>query len=411
MREKKIIYIVIDGLGDRPIKELKNKTPLDFANTPNMDRMAKKGFVGIHFGIYPGVSIGSGLAHILLFGLDPNTFPGRGVLEALGLNLNLKKGDLLFRINFATINNKLIVTDRRAKRNDYKVIEIINDLNKMFKESPFDEEIKIFKGKDHRGVLLIRNGDLSIVEDFDPYIEGKKAIFPNVKKCKDMRKRKILKIIDYLLKAYKFLNKHKANVERRNKGLPPVNFILVRGAGIYEGTLSFKELYGMKAATIADTPLYLGIGRFLGMDVFKIEDDKKIEKACSLLNKYDFIFIHFKKSDEFSHDGLYKEKVKYLEELDNLFSPLLDMEDVLVTITGDHATPCEMKTHSGDPVPFLIYRKDLEWNIANKFSEKECMKGVTLSTAKQLFYVTLNLANRPIIVPAYRYKDISLKFQ
>ena len=364
----RIILIILDGLGDRPIPELRYNTPLEYAHTPNMDKLAKSGVLGQHIPISEGIPVGSGLGHLKLFGYS--NYPGRGLLEAKGMNIDIKDNETAFRINFATCNSNLIVKDRRAGRNDYGMDKLVNELNKI-------NGVRFYKGAQYRGVMIVK-GD-HVVKDIDPQMSGKKIPIENA----DDEIRRIF------YEARKIMIKSKVNEERKKKGLLPANCILIRGASKYIEETPFQNKYGLKAVGVASLPLYLGVARHVGMDVVEMTDE---EKMRILDEDYDFYFIHFKNTDSYGENGDYKSKYKYIEKIDKL---LKFKDNDLVIITGDHSTPCEYKSHSGDPVPILISGPGVRIDSSKKFGERECQKGgLGKIKTENLMQIILDIAKK-----------------
>lgn len=351
-----LVLVVLDGLADRG-----KLTPLRAANTPVLDNFAKKGSCGIHYTLAPGVPVGSGIAHTLLFGYDEKDYPGRGVLEAFGAGIELTPGDIAFRINFATVEDGFIVKDRRAGRKGEFIEEMAQDLEKELKKNPFGVDVILKAYEKYRGVLIIRGEVLSPIPDMDPQFPGRKIRF---------YESPTGKILEWIVKkSYDVLREHPLNKEREELGLPPANIILPRGAGKIKEREMFSDRYGLRAMGIADRNLYLGTAAYFGMDTVKLPDEEKVKCVIKKADEYDFFFIHFKLTDVYGHDGKWEEKKRYIEFVDRLLEPL---DEFIVLVTGDHATPASLKTHSGDPVPFLI---NVEGDDVERFSEVDCSRG------------------------------------
>jgi len=375
----KIILIVIDGLGDEPISQLKNKTPLEAAKTKNLDFLAKEGICGLTI---PWVEKGklptSEDTHLAIFGYDPKkSNPGRGVLEALGINFKLKKGDVCFRGNFATVDDDLTIIDRRAGRIE-KTESLILALNKIKVKGA---KIFVKKSFGHRIVLILRGKKLSEkVTSNDPKKVGVKVlkILPKTEKAK----RTVEILNEFLEKARYVLKNHPENKKRIKEGKLPANFILLRGAGKLKKVKSFKEKYGLKAAFVAGGILYKGIGKYLGMKEIKVKGANgmantnlkgKILAAKNALKKFDFVFLHIKATDTFAEDGDFLGKMKFIEKIDKNLKPLLNLKNTLIVVTGDHPTSCLKKSHFFSKNPILIYGNGKD--EVSKFSEKDCKKG------------------------------------
>jgi len=372
---KKIILIVIDGLGDEPIPELSGKTPLEAAKTPNFDFLAKNGICGL---VLPWCEKGklptSEETHFAIFGYNPKkSNPGRGVLEVLGIGEKIKKEDVCFRGNFATVNENLIVIDRRAERIE-DTEDLIESLNKIKIKGV---KVIVRKAFGHRIGIIFRGKNLSAkVSSNDPKKVG-------VRVLKIKGEKRMVKILEeFLEKARMILENHPKNKKRIKQGKLPANYILLRGAGKFKKIKTFKERYGLKAGFIAGGTLYKGIGKYLGMEEIKVKGATgttntnlkgKFLAAKKAIKNYDFIFLHIKACDNLAEDGKFLEKKEFIEKIDRNLVPILNLKDVLIVITGDHSTSSLKKNHSTLPNPILIYgaKKD----GCKKFSEKECKKG------------------------------------
>jgi len=375
---KKILLIVIDGLGDEPISQLKNQTPLEAAKTPNLDFLAKNGICGLVLPFQFPEKPASDISHLALFGYDPKKYYlGRGPYEATGIGLKLLKGDVALRVNFATVNENLKVIDRRAGR-----IEKTQNLIKTLSQIKINGiKFLIKKSYGHRAVLVLRGKNISwAVTDGDPQKVGERAkkIFPKNKAAKFTAK--ILN--EFLEKAHQILKNHPFNKERERVGLFPANYLLFRGAGEIREIPKFNEKYGLRACCIAGGALYKGIGKILGMDLIKVKGTNglpntnlkgKIQAAKRALKNYDFVFLHIKAADSLAEDGNFKAKKEFIEKIDKNLKPILNLKDTLIIVTADHSTCSLLKRHCLEPIPILIYGNGK--NGVQKFSEKACQKG------------------------------------
>lgn len=401
----RIALIVCDGLGDRPIQDLGYKTPLEYARNPNMNFISAVGVCGIMDPIAPGVRPGSAPAHLALFGYDPyRYYKGRGVFEALGVGVEVKPGDIVFRINLATADQNFRVLDRRAGRiKDEDADKLVQDLNREIQVPGV--EVYFYHGVEHRGVMVLRGEGLSWrVSDTDPEKPGL-PILESLPLEKSVEAEKTAEIVNTIVKkAYTVLSSSPVNRDRRSRGLPPANCILVRGASPCESVEKFSERYGLKAACIAGGPLYKGVARYIGMDVLNVKgalgtyetDFKaKVEALIDALKNYDFVFTHFKATDLAGEDGDYRKKIEVIERIDEALKPLIDeVEDNLVVLTADHSTPCSIKTHSADPVPIAIAGPGVRIDDVGRFEERICAKGgLCRIRGLDLMPILLDLAN------------------
>lgn len=381
----KILLIIIDGLGDEPIPQFKNKTPLEAAKTPNLDFLVKRGISGLVLPYFEkGKLPTSEDCHLALFGFDPKKFnPGRGVLEVLGMGERILPGDVCLRGNFATVDKNLKIVDRRAGRIE-KTEELIKSINKMEIEG-----VKFFikKGVSHRIGILMRGKNLSPkISDGDPKKIGIKPLkilaLDNSKKAKFTAK-----ILNQFLKnCHLILKKHPLNKKRKL----PANYILVRGAGSLKKFLNFEKKYKLKAAFIAGGTLYKGIGKYLGMKEIKVKGANalpntnlrgKILAAKKGIKKYDFIFLHIKAADNLAEDGNFLGKKEFIEKIDKNLKPILNLRNTLIVITADHSTCSILRSHCKINIPILI--SSIFSNSVEKFSERACQKG-ELGKIKQI---------------------------
>ncbi|MFC2162137.1 2,3-bisphosphoglycerate-independent phosphoglycerate mutase [Candidatus Altiarchaeota archaeon] len=380
----KILLIVCDGMGDRPCKELGDKTPLEAAKTPNWDALITKGMGGLMDTIGTGVRPGSDTSHLSLFGYDPRDYySGRGTFEAAGVGMDLQKGDVAFRVNFGTVDENLIVTDRRAGR-----IDDVTELVAAVGQQEIDGVKFILKaGTGYRAGLLMRGSGLSHkVTDCDSHEVGQKVLevkpmddSPEAKKTADAMNK-------YLKASYEILKDHPINKKLREDGKPEANFLLERGPGYLDDVPSMQERFGLKAACVAGAGLYKGVAKVVGMDIYHPEGATgkkdsnirvKVDKAVELLGEdYDYVFIHVKATDVYGHDGDAVGKKEFIEKIDKACAPLLDLKDTVIAVTCDHTTPCSIKNHSGDPVPLLIYGPDVRTDDVTEFGERPCGKGI-----------------------------------
>jgi len=371
----KILLIIIDGLGDEPIPELGNKTPLEAAKTPNLDFLAKNGLCGAIVPWREDEKLPTSEdTHLAIFGYDPKkSNPGRGVLEALGAGLKIEKDDICFRGNFATVDEDLKIIDRRAERIE-RTEGLISALNKIKIKGA---KIFLKKAFGHRFVLVLRGKNLSPkVSSNDP----KKVGLPVLKISGSSKTCKILN--EFLERARFVLKNHPENKKRILSGKLPANYILLRGAGKLKKIKSFKEKYKLEAGFIAGGTLYKGIAKYLGMKEIKVKGANgmvntnlkgKIFAAKKAFKKYDFIFLHIKAADNLAEDGNFLEKKKFIEKIDENLKPILSLKETLIVVTGDHPTSSLKKSHWIGKNPVLIFGNGKD--KVEKFSENECKKG------------------------------------
>lgn len=375
----KIILLVLDGLGDLPVQ---GKTALEAARTPHLDALVSKAVCGLTDPVFMGITPGSGPAHLALFGYNPCKYLlGRGILEALGTGVDVRKNDLVARGNFATLKDGLIV-DRRAGRiptseNESLCQKLNNSLNKR-------EKIKIAltPGKEHRFVAKFSGEGLSdSLSDADPQKEGKPRTYTRPLSQESAETAKIVN--DFLDEATDILSDS-----------PRANTILLRGFSKLPSIPTMSELYKLKPAAIAHYPMYKGLAKLIGMKIFHPEEGlralfKAIEKNYS---DYNFFYIHIKKTDTAGEDGNFEAKKEAIEEADRYMPDLLALQPEVLVVTSDHSTPCLLKSHSWHPNPFLLHSQASQPDKVTAFSERECSQGY-LGRFQAVYAMPLMLAH------------------
>ena len=362
--ESKIVLLVADGIGDIPSKN--NKTVLETALIPNLDKLASQAVCGLTDPISCGITPGSGPAHLSLFGYDPLKYQiGRGVLEALGVGMELTPFDLACRGNFATLSEEGIITDRRAGRIattlNEKICKIMQDKIKRIGEV----EVIITPGKEHRFVVVFRGKHLEEgLSDADPQVVGREIKYaqplqPGAKKTAEI-------INEFIRKATEVLKEHY-----------PANTVLLRGFAKHPGLPTMNELFKLTPAAIATYPMYNGLAKLVGMEILKTGESIKeeFETLKENFEKYDFFYLHIKKTDSYGEDGKFEEKVKIIEEVDKFIPKVLNLKPEVLVVTGDHSTPAILKGHSWHPNPFILFSPYVRVDEVDKFSEKACAQG------------------------------------
>jgi len=360
--EKKIVMLIMDGLGGLPAKD--GKTALEYAKTPNLDALAADGAVGLIQPVGPGVAPGSGPAHFALFGYDPITTDiGRGALAATGIGFDLKQGDVAARINFCTVDENGAVTDRRAGR-------IATELNAKLCEklggiSLEGVELFVRPVKDHRAVVVFRGPGLEAeVCDTDPQDIG---VPPHPVTATEPGSERTAEL------ARAFL----AQAAERLKTEHPANMILLRGFAPHPVLPSFEQAYKLKAAAIAVYPDYKGMARICGMDIRETgtEEADEIATLEKDWNDFDFFYVHIKKTDSYGEDGNFDGKVHVIEVVDELMPRITALKPDFLIVTGDHSTPALYKAHSWHPVPVLTWGPWVRPDTATSFGERACEAG------------------------------------
>ena len=353
----KLVLVVLDGLGDLATREQAYVTPLEAARTPNMDALAKDSAQGRMIPLAPGLTPGSGPGHLGLFGYDPlEVQVGRGVIEALGLGMELKPGDVCARANFATVDSKGIVTDRRAGRIPTETCEKLCAMLSAKVKKIGETQVLIQPGKEHRFVVVFRGKGLEgPLTDADPNREGLPIPAVKPRDPKSAGQKKVAKLIsDFYKTALPVIS-----------GQKPANSFLMRGIAHQPEIPLFEERYRLKPVALAVYPMYKGLAQLVGMK--KIEGPQTIkeqfERYLAEYDNFDFFFIHYKYTDKYGEDGNFEAKKKAIEDFDAALPILLRKKPDVLAITGDHSTPCAIHGHSWHPQPVLL-------NSANSGSDK-----------------------------------------
>jgi 2,3-bisphosphoglycerate-independent phosphoglycerate mutase len=377
----KLVLLVLDGLGDVATREQGYLTPLEAAATPNLDGLSRDSAQGRMLPVGPGITPGSGPGHLALFGYDPLEFQvGRGVIEALGLGLELQAGDVAARANFCTLD-KGIVTDRRAGRIDTTVCEELCALLAQKVKKIGDTEVIIKAGKGHRFVVVFRGKGLEgPLTDADPHREGLPIPKAAAVDPKSIKAKKVAKLVEGFYKAALPIIAKKT----------PANGFLLRGIAHQPAIPTFTDRYGLRAGCLAVYPMYKGLAQLVGMT--KLEGPQTIaqqfERFLAEYHNFDFFFIHYKYPDMHGEDGNFAAKRDAIAELDAALPILLRKRPDVLAITGDHSTPCVLKGHSWHPQPVLLHSAYSGSDKLDRFTETGANTGsLGLFEAKYLIRV------------------------
>lgn len=403
----KLIYIAIDGMGDLPLAELGNKTPLEAAETPNLDFLAKNGRTGLMYTVRRGVAPESDAAVISLLGYDPFKYStGRGVIEAVGAGLDVKDGDLALRCNFATLGQGRRIIDRRVARSltTEEATELSEAVNEEVKLESCPATFEFRNTLGHRAVLVFKSKGKCLsskITNSDPAYSTENGIgvaTPNVemvlKKSEPLddteeARNAAALVNEFTEKAHELWENHPVNKKRAAEGKLKANVVLSRDAGSQlPKFFNINERYDVNFAALADMHAERGIAHLAGMQATllpppssNLEKDCEIrvQKLMEILPHYDCFYIHLKGPDEPGHDGNCFRKAEVISAIDKyFFGGLLkeiSLKDHMLCVTCDHATPCALKVHSDTPVPVLISGGKVSSEGANKFSERNCEKG------------------------------------
>ncbi|MEM4378936.1 MAG: alkaline phosphatase family protein [Candidatus Nitrosotenuis sp.] len=416
-----MVYVLLDGVGDLPHPDLKGLTPLDFAQTPNLDQLTKNGALGEVISVGKGIAPESDIAvfNMLGYKFQHSEYAGRGVIEAIGTGIDFKDGDLALRGNFATLDDEGIIVDRRAGRKIERedAIAVSKEIENTLKFSEPGASVVVAPTIGHRVVVRIRcNGKPLSAEitNTDPAysrVDGMgiaKAVgdYLKIERClplKDISNATLTaKLVnEFTEQSLKILKQSKINQKRKEQGKKLLNSILLRDAGNhYPKVVPINDLYSMKFSCIVDMPVEIGIAEILKMRTFSAggltDYEEKARVAAKAMDSENAIYVHLKGPDEFGHDGDAIGKMKNIEEIDKrFFGTLLDHIDtgkISVVVSADHSTPCINKGHSDDPVPVLVSGDSVKKDNSTRFTEKNAKVGsIGLLEGAQVIKTALQL--------------------
>ena len=381
----KTLVLLCDGMADYPVKELGGKTPMGASVTPNMDKLAKKSYMGLVKTVADNMKPGSDVANLAVLGYDPQIYySGRSPLEAGSIGIDMKPTDVSFRCNLVTLSDEADYADKTIL--DYCADDIstaeAREIVKTLAEHFNNDEFQLYSGVSYRHCLIWNNGTTDVGTLTPPHdITGKpiKDYIPSHPNAK--------KLYDMMVESYDVLKNHPVNKAREARGLRPANSMWFWGEGTRKSLMPFGEKYGLKGSIISAVDLLKGIGKFSGMNVVDVEGatgyiDTNFEgKANAAIKEFkngqDFVYIHVEAPDECGHRHEIENKKKSLELIDEkILGPVLNAleqyDDYKVLIMPDHATPLELRTHTNDPIPFLMYHKKGEVEGKDEFTEQTC---------------------------------------
>jgi 2,3-bisphosphoglycerate-independent phosphoglycerate mutase len=371
----------MDGVGGVP-GEPGGLTELEAARTPNLDRLAARGVCGLQQAVGAGITPGSGPGHLALFGYDPASYRiGRGVLTALGTGFELRESDVAARGNFCTVDSEGRVTDRRAGR-------ISTDKNKelcgLLRDIELPEvELFLETVKEHRLLVVLRGEGLAAdIADTDPRAVDQP---PRPPKSESPEAERTAGLVRSFLEQ----------VRERLAGRAPANMVILRGFGELPDWPSFRELYGLGAAALADYPMYRGVAELVGMEALEVDTsmEDKLAVAATRWHDFDFFFVHVKATDSAGEDGDFARKVAEIERVDAAVPRLLELGADVVVVTGDHSTPAVLKSHSWHPVPVILWSRHCRRDTVERFGERACEAGGLGARLPAVDLMPLALAN------------------
>lgn len=379
--DTKIVMLILDGLGGLE-REPGGMTELETARTPNLDELASRSALGLTIPVDYGITAGSGPGHLGIFGYDPIEYEiGRGALEALGVDFDLRPSDVAARGNFCTVDQNGVLLDRRAGRISSEESRQLIDLLRTIKLKSAEFFIEVIK--EHRFSFVLRAEGLEAsVSETDPLKTG---VFP--------LKAAALSPDSELTAA--LVNEFIDQAGRLLKGKSPANMILLRGFDKYPTVPSFADAYKLNAASIAVNGMYKGVSRLVGMQVLEVNGTTVEDEITVLEQKwhdFDFFYIHVKETDTAGEDGDFDRKVRVIEQVDSLIPRIMALNPDVLVVGGDHSSPAVLKFHSWHPVPLLLYSRYVRADGIQEFGERACLRG-SLGTIQAKEIMPLVLAN------------------
>ena len=384
----KHIIILGDGMADEPIPELGDKTPMEVANTPTMDWLASHGRVGRLKTVPVGYHPGSEVANMSVLGYDlDKTFEGRGSLEAASIGVPLLEGEMAMRCNLICIENGIIKNHSAGHISNEEAAELIDFLNEQLAE----DNIRFYQGVSYRHLLKVKHGDKRIHCTPPHDVPGTPfrdvLIRPEVAEAQATADL----LNGLILRSQELLENHPVNIKRKAEGKDAANSIWPWSPGYRPRMQTLMERFGIDSGVvISAVDLIRGIGVYAGLKPILVEGatglwntnyEGKVAAAIAALKDNDFVFLHIEASDEAGHEGDYNLKIKTIENLDSrVCKPILEAvqqmnEPVAIAVLPDHPTPCRIRTHTGEPVPFLIYRPGDHADSVERFSEHSAQQG------------------------------------
>ena len=383
----KLIWVLVDGLGDSSIDELGFKTPLEYANTPNMDKIASitplklgNGINGLMDPVEPGLACGSDTAHLSLFGYNPKIYyRGRGAFEAMGAGISMKKGDIAFKSNFAFCRNGIVEKRRASRKFDKEGPILCEYLNGLVLDEFPEYKVTVKYATEHRCGISVSGPNLvDEISGTDPLKDNLPLL-----ECKALtpQAEHTARLVNSLsMKIQNMLKDHPINVQKKKDGKTPANIVLLRGCGSRIDCPTFEEMHKLKCFMIAPTCIISGIGQTIGMDIYTSDLATgdyntdllaKSKLAMKKIKDYDLGFIHIKAVDDAGHDKSLEKKIHFIERIDEMIGTL---EGVLICITADHSTPLYHGDHTCEPVPFTLGPLPCSDKVT-QFSEVHCAAG------------------------------------
>ena len=421
-KDLRLLYVLLDGIGDLPNPAMNGQTPLEAAKTPNIDSLARKGKMGQVISVGKGISPQSDIAVFNMLGYDfqGKKYAGRGIVEIIGCGVDFREGDLALRGNFATLDSNRII-DRRAGRDivEEEAESVCKFLVDHLRFDDPDVSVEVTPTISHRVIIKFRHKSRYLsdkITNTDPAY-GKlngigiaktdvESMFVQESQSEDNSESSMLsaKIVnEFTRKSITLLREHPVNLGRISNNKKPMNVILLRDAGNSVPSLQpINEKFGITTSCLVDMPVEIGIAKILGMELFssqKIDDYKqKAKEVAEIIKSYNLVYVHIKGPDEYGHDGDALGKKSNIELIDKDFFGMffkLVTKQPIVVISGDHSTPCIRKSHTDDPIPLLVSGNGITSDGSRRFTESWASKG-SIGTLKgsQVISLILNMISK-----------------
>jgi 2,3-bisphosphoglycerate-independent phosphoglycerate mutase len=398
VKDVKLVYVLLDGIGDLPHPALNDLTPLEAAFTPNLDALTRNGAMGRVISVGKGIAPQSDIAvfNMLGYSFKDGSYVGRGVIESIGCRIDFRDGDLALRGNFSSVDDKLKIVDRRAGRviSSEEAASVCKTLREEIRFSDKNASLALEPTVAHRVVIRLRHDKMKLsdkITNTDPAYDkvdgmgiaksttGPMRVQKSVAQEKTQEAKMAAKLLnEFTSQTIQLLKNHPVNKARAAAGRQPMNCILARDSGNrYPKVMPIRQRHDMEVGCIVDMPVEIGISKVLGMRMFQGGDindyEGKARVAAKGLNEVNAVYVHIKGPDEFGHDGDAKGKKKNIEDIDKRFFGTLrdELKDyTAIVVSGDHSTPCVKKGHSDDPVPLLVSGTSVKQDGSARFTEK-----------------------------------------
>ncbi len=403
MKDIRLVYVLLDGIGDLPHPSLNDLTPLEAAYTPNLDSLSRNGAMGRVISVGKGIAPQSDIAvfNMLGYSFKDGSYVGRGVIESIGCNIDFRDGDLALRGNFATVDDKLKIVDRRAGRviTVEEARAVCKTLRDNIRFSDRDASVALEPTIAHRVVIRLRHAKMKLsdrITNTDPAYDKVDGMGiakdtsgdmfvqkSTAEEDSDQARTAARMLNEFTTQVVQLLRDHPVNRARVAAGKKPMNCILARDSGNrYPHVDPISKKHGIKVGCIVDMPVEIGISKVLGMEMFQAGDinayEEKARVAAKSLKSVNAVYVHIKGPDEFGHDGDARGKKKNIEDIDERFFGTLIQElkgNAAIVVSGDHSTPCIKKGHSDDPVPLLVSGSKVKQDGSARFTENYAKRG------------------------------------